>query len=254
VSVDDFVDPGNPEQAPIELASPARGVSAWWAQLGASEDEVARLATWLAPEEHARAARYGRPELAHRYIVGRALLRWVLGGTLGIAPSAVPIQRDARGRPHLDGDFGIDFNISHTEGVALIGIAREGRIGVDIEHSARRVRADGLARKLLTPAERATLAPFGEAERRARFLRYWTCKEAMSKATGDGLSAPFLQLDVKLAETIELVRGPAPYEPSRWQLHAVNAPTGFVATVALWSGEGGRLTPPPPAARVAPGP
>jgi 4'-phosphopantetheinyl transferase len=235
VSVDDFTDPGNPKHAPIELASPAPGVTAWWAQLTASEDEVARLAAWLAPEEHARAARYSRAPLAQRYIVGRASLRWVLGRTLGIAPGAVPIQRDARGRPYLDGDFGIDFNVSNTEGMALIGITREGRIGVDIEHSARRVRVDGLARKLLTPAERATLAPLAEPERRARFLRYWTCKEAMSKATGDGLSALFRELEVKLAESIELIAGPAPYEPQRWRLCAADVPAGFLATVALWS-------------------
>ena len=236
MSVDDFTDPGNPEHPPIELASPAHGVSAWWAQLAASEDEVARLATWLAPEEHARAARYSRPGLAQRYIVGRASLRWVLGRTLGIAPGAVPILRDARGRPYLDGDFGIDFNVSNTEGVALIGITREGRIGVDIEHSARRVRADGLARKLLTPAERATLAPLAEAERRARFLRYWTCKEAMSKATGDGLAAPFREMEVKLGSDIALVDGPHPYDSKGWHLCAIDVAAGFIATAALWSG------------------
>jgi len=236
VSVDDFVDPGNPEQMPIELASPAAGVSAWWVQLAASENEVARLGTWLAPEEHARAARYSRGPLAQRYIVGRASLRWLLGRTLGVAPAAVPIQLDARGRPHLDGDFGNDFNVSNTEGVALIGITSEGRIGVDIEHSARRVRVDGLARKLLTPAERATLAPLDEAERRARFLRYWTCKEALSKATGDGLAAPFREIEVELGTNIALAKGPPPYAPKGWRLRAIDVAAGFIATTALWAG------------------
>ncbi len=235
MSVDDFSDPGNPLR-PIELATPAVGVALWWASLAASDDELARLSAWLAPEEHARAARYGRESLARRYVLGRARLRWILGRAVGVPPAEVPIVRGARGRPQLEGNAGFDFNISHTEGVALIGIVRDGRIGVDVEHSARVVRADGLARKFLTPAEQATLAPLGESERRTRFLRYWTCKEAMSKATGEGLSAPFRQLDVALANTIELVHGPAPYDPSRWRLHAVDAPAGFVATVALWSG------------------
>jgi len=236
VSVDDFPVPGNLQHAPVELASPAGGVALWWASLAAADDELARLSAWLAPAEHARAARYGRESLARRYIIGRALLRRVLGQALGVHPATVPIVRGDRGRPRLDGGIALDFNISHTEGVALIGIARNGRIGVDVEHSARIVRADGLAHKFLTPAEQATLAPLGESERRVRFLRYWTCKEAMSKATGDGLSAPFRKLDVALTDTIELVQGPAPYEPSRWRLHAVDAPAGFVATVALWSG------------------
>jgi 4'-phosphopantetheinyl transferase len=211
------------------------GVFLWWATLAASDAELARVSGWLASVEHARAARFGREVLCRRYILGRALLRWALGNVLGLPPPAVPIVRGVRGRPQLAGDTGLDFNVSHTEGVALIGIARAGRIGVDVERADRDVRADGLARKFLTPAERATLVPLPEAERRARFLRYWTCKEAMSKATGEGLSAPFQRLEVQLADAIELVKGPHPYEPSRWRLHAVDVPGDYLATLALWS-------------------
>ena len=75
------------------------------------------------------------------------------------------------------------------------------------------------------------------AERHARFLRYWTCKEAMSKATGDGLSAPMRRLEVRLTDGIELAGGPAPYEPARWRLHAIDVPDGYLATLALWSDE-----------------
>ena len=235
MSVDDFSAPGNPDGAPVELASPAADVALWWATLAASDDEVAQVAGWLAPAEHARAARFGREALSRRYILGRALLRWTLGNALGLPPSAVPIVRGVRGRPQLAGDTGVDFNVSHTEGVALIGIARAGRIGVDVERADRDVRADGLARKFLTTVEQATLAPLPEAERRTRFLRYWTCKEAMSKATGDGLSAPLRSLEVRLTDGIELARGPAPYEPARWRLHAVDVPDGYLATLALWS-------------------
>jgi 4'-phosphopantetheinyl transferase len=235
VSVDDFPAPGNPDGAPTELASPAADVALWWATLAASDEEIARVSDWLAPAEHARAARFGREALSRRYILGRALLRWALGHALGLPPPEVSIVRGVRGRPQLATDVGVDFNVSHTEGVALIGIARAGRIGVDVEHADRAVRADGLARKFLTAAEQATLAPLPEAERRARFLRYWTCKEAMSKATGDGLSAPLRGLEVRLTDGIELTRGPPPYEPARWRLHAVDVPDGYLATLALWS-------------------
>jgi 4'-phosphopantetheinyl transferase len=235
VSVDDFPAPGNPDGVPLALASAATDVALWWAPLGAAEGEIARISAWLAPAEQARAQRFGREALARRYIAGRALLRWLLGRALGLPPPAVPIVRGARGRPQLEGDSGIDFNVSHTEGVALIGMARGRRIGVDVEHEDRVVRADGLAAKFLTAAERATLAPLPERERRARFLRYWTCKEAMSKATGDGLSAPFRQLEVRLGDPIELAAGPDPYQPAHWQLGRIDVPSGFLATVALWS-------------------
>jgi 4'-phosphopantetheinyl transferase len=207
----------------------------WWATLAASDDAFARLSSWLAPQEHARAARFGRDHLRRRYVIGRATLRWTLGRALDLAPDEVPIVRGARGRPGLGVDAGLDFNISHTEGVALIGVTRSGRIGVDVERMERGVNADGLARKFLTQREQATLADLDEDARRRRFLRYWTCKEAMSKATGDGLSAPFRRLEVRIAETIELAAGPPPYEPSRWRLHAVDGREGYLATAALWS-------------------
>ena len=235
MSVDDFPPPGNPEDAPVELASPTAEVALWWATLAASDGEVARVSGWLASAEHARAARFGREGLSRRYILGRALLRWILGNALGLPPPAVPIVRGVRGRPQLANGAGIDFNVSHTRDVALIGIAHTRRIGVDVERADRDVRADGLARKFLTSAEQATLAPLPETERRELFLRYWTCKEAMSKATGDGLSAPMRRLEVRLTDGIELTRGPAPYEPARWRLHAVAVPAPYVATVALWS-------------------
>ena len=235
MSVDDFPPPGNPGGAPVELASPTAEVALWWGTLAASDGEIARVSGWLASAEHARAARFGREALSRRYILGRALLRWVLGNALGLPPPAVPIVRGVRGRPQLANGAGIDFNISHTRDVALIGIAHTRRIGVDVERADRDVRADGLARKFLTSAEQATLAPLPEAERRARFLRYWTCKEAMSKATGDGLSAPMRRLEVRLTDGIELTWGPPPYEPARWRLHAVAVPDGYLATLALWS-------------------
>ena len=232
MSVDDFSSLGN---APIALESPAEGVTLGWVALEAGDDEFARMAFWLAPAEHARAARFGRDALRRRYIIGRASLRWALGRALDMAPAKVPIVRGARGRPQLATDAGIDFNVSHTQGVALIGIARGARIGVDVEQTDRDVRADRLARKFLTPSEQATLAPLPEAALRARFLRYWTCKEAMSKATGDGLSAPFRRLEIELDPRIALVAGPPPYEPSRWRLYAATVPGAYIATVALWA-------------------
>ena len=56
----------------------------------------------------------------------------------------------------------------------------------------------------------------------------------MSKATGDGLLAPFRDIDVDLTAAPRLVSGPAPYRPPAWTLIAAPVPEDHFATVALW--------------------
>jgi 4'-phosphopantetheinyl transferase len=197
------------------------------------------MAATLSPAENARAARFGSDFLRVRWIAGRASLRMVLGGVLHVPPAAVPIIRGRRGRPELgDTSAGFDFNISHTGGVALIGLRRAGgrnvRIGVDVERADRVVGSDRLARKFLSSNERATIEHLGPDERRRAFLRYWTCKEAMSKATADGLLAPFRHIEVDLESAPRLVAGPTPYQPAAWTLLAAMVPESHLATVALW--------------------
>src|SRR5215470_8616192 len=135
-----------PGVAPRELPGVADGVSLWWCALDVATDALPSLAATLAATEHARAARFGRDSLRARWVAGRASLRWVLGRTLRIAPAKVPIARGARGRPELaDDNASLDFNVSHTAAVALIGIRHGGRqplrIGVDLERADRDVPA-----------------------------------------------------------------------------------------------------------------
>ena len=226
-------------RAPFALPPSAHGITLWWCELAHDPGTVAGLATCLSAAEQIRAARFGTDALRTRWIAGRATLRHLLGATLGVAAAEVPIRRGLRGRPELmPATSGIDFNVSNTRGVALIAIGRDlpagTRIGVDVERDDRDVGADRLALKFLTAREQATLEGRDADERRRRFLQYWTCKEAMSKATGDGLAAPFRRLDVELGAAPRLVAGPPPYEPAHWTLHALPAPDDYRATLAIW--------------------
>ena len=242
MSVSDFPGTGNAGGEPQPLDSPERDLAIWWCPLAC--DAAAMAARWatLSPEEVARAERFGTEALRQRYVVGRAALRWTLAQRLGIDPAAVAIRRGERGRPMLDEGRAPDFNVTHTLGVALIAhLDRPGwRVGVDIEGVDRTLSHDALARKFLTARERGAIAALDDDARRRAFLRLWTCKEAMSKATGDALAAPFRHLDVAREPGLALVAGPPPYAPRDWTLHAVEVPDGFIGTVALWSTDAAR--------------
>jgi 4'-phosphopantetheinyl transferase len=191
----------------------------------------------LSESELARAARFGRPELRDRYIVGRATLRTILGNALGIEPARIVIVRGRRGRPLVEGGQ-VDFNVSHTRARAIFAMTVDARVGVDIEHRDRALNVEGVARKFMSPAEQALLERLDGDARRHALLRLWTCKEAMSKATGDALSAPFRKLDVVLEPAPALRDGPQPYDPGHWRLLPVDVSGGYLATVALWHAPG----------------
>ncbi len=217
---------------PTRVAAPSDTILLWWCSLAPALGD-ARLSEWLSDDERARMQRFGNDALRMRYLIGRASLRWVLAQTMGVTPAAVMIERGPRGRPQLAGTAAIDFNVSHTADVALIGISYQGRIGVDVERADRAIHSAGLARKFLTDRERAALPGDDDAVRR-RILRLWTCKEALAKATGDAMSAPFGRLDIATDPGLKLVDGPPPYDPRDFGLFAAAVPDSYLATVALW--------------------
>lgn len=220
--------------APRALDSPAARLTLWWCALTAPPARQAVFERSLSPAERARMGRFGTDALRIRYLIGRGTLRWILGQALGRAPADVAIVRGARGRPYLVDVPALDFNVTHTGECAMIGLARgDVRIGVDIERGDRRLNAAGVARKFMTAEERAALPADAEAARR-QLLQLWTCKEAMSKATGDALSAPFGRMQVTLTPSPALAAGPPPYTPATWSLHSIAAPDDHLATVALW--------------------
>jgi len=216
------------------LPSPTSSVRLWWCRLRADGSDAESFEAILSDDERRRAARFGMALLRDRYVTGRVALRRVLGMILDIAPADVCIVRGTRGRPHVNDAVGIDFNVSHTGDCALVGVSTDARIGVDVERRDRQINVEGLARKFLTAGERDALDPLDDDARRVHVLTLWTCKEAMSKATGDALSAPFASIDVDLRQGPHLRAGPGMYAPSAWILHAAQVPGDHVATVALW--------------------
>lgn len=229
---------GNPADGmpPITaLIEPAPGIRMWWCSLVGTASSLRILEGYLSPAERARASRFGRPQLRDRYVMGRGALRTILGEELHVHPAAIEIVRGTRGRPQLAGTPLLDFNISHTGDVAIVGMVQGIRIGVDVERIDRAINVAGIARKFLTQNERDELAACDADTARRRVLTLWTCKEAMSKATGEALSAPFGSIDITLLGRRAVRHGPGPYQREDWVLYEVAVPSGYVASVAAWN-------------------
>lgn len=131
-----------------------------------------------------------RARRRHASEVGRKLVRTVLSRYADVAPDDWTFAADEHGRPRALGTAlgDIDFNLSHSETLAVCAVAR-GAIGVDVEDLARPAPLD-VAARFFAPSETEALLAEPAERRSRRFYEYWVLKESYLKARGLGLRLP----------------------------------------------------------------
>lgn len=159
-----------------------------------SEDleREARALEFLDASERARAQRNRSQETRRQFILCRAALRNKLSEVVGCGNSTLHFTSVRNEKPValVDGTaIDIEFNVSHTVGHGLLAFANQGRLGVDIEHRHVRHDVDGEIRKVFSIREQQALKAVDGVDRVELFLRLWTIKEALIKATGEGFRA-----------------------------------------------------------------
>ena len=165
----------------------------------------------LSAEEQAREARFIAERDRRRYSAAHAALRAILSSMLD-AP--VEFSATDSGKPFLKGVPEIRFSLSHSHEMAMVGVALDREIGVDIERM--RVLPDclALAERFFPASESAALFGTPEPERQADFYLRWTRIEARLKATGVGLY------------------GCGTESEGEWMIRNIDAPPGYAAAVA----------------------
>lgn len=186
----------------LELA--ADEVHLWCAndeQIGGADLEWAYRGL-LSPSERARQTRFRFTRDRHRFLVTRALVRTVLSRYAPVPPQEWRFATNAYGRPRIANTDaacgGMTFNVSHTDGLIVLGIARGMRLGVDAEQVNPRFASLDLAEHCFAPAELSDLRALPGALQPDRFFEYWTLKESYIKARGEGLSIPLEQFGFAL--------------------------------------------------------
>jgi 4'-phosphopantetheinyl transferase len=109
------------------------------------------------------------------------------------------------GKPFLDKK--IDFNISHSGEYAVCAVTGRGAVGIDIE-KIRNIDLSDFER-YMTPHEWEHIK--NSENPYEKFYEYWTLKESVMKAYGQGLSVPLKDIcvdkeRVSLYETIWFVK------------------------------------------------
>lgn len=225
-----------PSISRVALSGIPDDIQIWSIDLLASDGDSAVLNRVLDNTERARAARFKGPHLTRRFVVSRSALRILLAKKLAIAPQSVHFQYGPHGKPALADDLassGITFNLSHSGDAALIGIAHNRQIGVDVESALRTVEIDAVSQRFFAPAEYAWLQSLPEDQRQQAFYRCWTAKESYLKARGDGLSVDLTSFEIlpNAGQTLRLTVYDDASESDHWRVAPLSVPSPYVATL-----------------------
>ena len=147
-------------------------------ECGTTADDA--LLRWSLPADNFSGAR-------RRSLVARALLRRMLVHTTGIPLGGWMFEAEPSGRPivrNASCDRVPSISLSHSGGWVAVAASFAGAIGIDIEVHHPRQNFNEIAAAAFGPDEQWLVA----AEGAAGFYRIWTLKEAMAKASGEGIA------------------------------------------------------------------
>ena len=192
--------PGEPLPWPAHRPGEAAPPEPWLLRVDRRDPRVlaatAELEALLPREERDQVDRYRQPDDRQRALLGRGVLRLVLGAWLDLDPASLRLAAGPHGKPELvepgapSPQFKTpQFNISHSGDLVLLAFHATNPVGVDVERQ-RPPDWDWLpiARRCLDVAEVEALLALPAAEAARVFTEAWCDLEAGLKARGVGLA------------------------------------------------------------------
>ena len=208
-----------------ELGNPellAQGVHFW--QIRPSHVFV----QYLNREESLRYEKIAHQEAKISYCSAQGGLRKIVSAYMDCLPQAVKMRRGRRGKPYVPG--APQFNLSHSEGM-IIAAFSSSPVGLDVESARRTVQAEGIARKFFFDEEIRRVELSDASIKTLTFLRYWVCKEAIVKLSGDGIyhGLRYAQVDLSIDG-----RSHGAYKGRKVWLNEFRPSHDLVAALASW--------------------
>jgi len=220
--------------APIPADLPPRTCLVWWAARDAARTQSTAL---LDPGERARYERFRLPADAERLLVGVSVAKHVLAPLLGRPPVDVVLDRTCpgcgapHGKPRV---AGAELSISHSGDRVVVAVTRGASVGVDVEAAASGSALLRSATAVLTARELESWRQLPPDRRQPALVATWTWKEAVLKATGDGLAIRLTELGVSAPDRPPaLVEWTAARPRPPATLYRLSPGDGFAAGLAI---------------------
>ncbi len=215
-------------------------IDVWYALIDRTQAEIGEFERLLSPAEAERARRFRKVSDRERYLVQQGILRGLLCQYMDCEPREVDIRSNSNGKPYLAGPknaAAIQFSVSHSDDFAVYAFSLIDSIGVDIEKIREFPGMMEIVDQHFTQREKHEILSCPEDQRLILFYRFWTRKEAVLKAQGDGLLRALDSVDVAAGE------GPGPWKVGvpveagvdEYFVSDIEGPGSFAAAVAIAS-------------------
>lgn len=182
--------------------------------------------------EMKRAKRFHFEIHRQRFIIARAVLRRILSIYTGIPPQNLVFTVGPRGKPYLSPNpLDLQFNISHSEGMAVYAMTSHVEIGIDIEKIEPRFNEE-VAKRFFSSKEYAELMALPELERIPAFYRLWAGKESVIKALGEGLFVPLSDFSLDVSKSNQTIEFTHQGSTSSYYVEHFSARPGYQAALA----------------------
>ncbi|MDJ0649274.1 MAG: 4'-phosphopantetheinyl transferase superfamily protein [Xenococcaceae cyanobacterium MO_188.B19] len=214
-------------------------IHVWRANLDLAPQQIEKLAIILSEDEKLRANRFRFAKHRRRFIAARAILRELLAGYLQTSAEQISFTYNPQGKPELASSFNnidLQFNISHSEDLALYSFNYQQQIGIDLEYLRENVDYASIAKRFFCDTEFQLISSCIAEKQQQRFYQLWTAKEAYLKAIGKGLGGGLETSEIKLDQEDNIYLHSISNKPetaSDWSLYNFIPETNFVATIAL---------------------
>ncbi len=185
-----------------------------------SEGAADACSAMLSEDERIRWQRFRFGRDRREFLATRVLVRLALSHYRATAPQAWRFSRNQFGKPAIEPDCGLRFNLANANDLVACIISEGAEVGIDVEPHARNSQIAELAPSVFSPLELAQLDALSAVEKLDRALSLWTLKEAYIKARGMGLSLPLQGFSFLFggAEGIRLELDPGLCDKAgRWQ-------------------------------------
>ena len=196
-------------------------------------------------EEQQRAKRYKTQALQDTFVTARGTLRMILQRYLHTQAAQIRFANGPHGKPYITEPVTSPryiFNLSHSAEWALLAIAVNRQVGIDIECHRRTINYPGMINRICSPREKVFLNDLPAEEQQKMFLTCWTRKEAYVKALGRGITFSLKTVTVSLdkSEPPEILHVEGnEKEALRWSMRELYPAPDYVAALV---GEGSNWT------------